>query len=100
MCLLLSGVCRFGSDSECIFHCHCQSGDPCNPETGHCDVGCEQATSSGGPFTGAGCQIGRSVGEQLLGAKGCRFLVALVPVLHTLLVYSIGVFICFHLISY
>ena len=74
MCVRLAGVCRFGSDSECIFRCHCQSDKPCNRETGHCDGGCEQAISSGGPYTGPGCQIGRSAGPVV-----CRGIYSLLP---------------------
>ena len=56
----IADVCRFGSDSRCIFPCHCQSNDRCDRTTGHCDNICQQDILQGGPFSGPGCQIGKT----------------------------------------
>ena len=59
--MFISGEdCRFGPG--CAFPCRCMdSNEQCNPETGHCESGCQLGILENTNWWGPGCIIGEQV---------------------------------------
>ena len=62
VCIIVE-VCAFGSDSTCIYECHCEGDVTCDTNNGSCPTECDANNRQGnifpGDWGGPGCQVGK-----------------------------------------
>ena len=55
-------MCKFGSDPDCMFPCHCYNNQICDEDTGDCGAdGCDRPIYADpySGYMGEGCQAGK-----------------------------------------